>query len=101
MDSKSSGTSRCSAVSSGVEDPPGVQNFSSWPLRIPPHISSNSRSVIPSGASYWPGRSTWPESEKMPYPVDFSRSEEHTSELQSRGHLLCRLLLEKKKFPAH
>src|SRR5690625_4772523 len=28
---------------------------------------------------------------------DFSRSEEHTSELQSRGHLVCRLLLEKKK----
>src|SRR5439155_6199721 len=24
------------------------------------------------------------------------RSEEHTSELQSRGHLVCRLLLEKK-----
>src|SRR5437870_9814318 len=27
------------------------------------------------------------------------RSEEHTSELQSRGHLVCRLLLEKKKAP--
>src|SRR5690625_2875125 len=27
----------------------------------------------------------------------FSQSEEHTSELQSRGHLVCRLLLEKKK----
>src|SRR5439155_26114444 len=27
---------------------------------------------------------------------DESRSEEHTSELQSRGHLVCRLLLEKK-----
>src|SRR5690625_6452051 len=26
-----------------------------------------------------------------------SRSEEHTSELQSRGHLVCRLLREKKK----
>src|SRR5690625_5414488 len=26
-----------------------------------------------------------------------SRSEEHTSELQSRGQLVCRLLLEKKK----
>src|ERR1041385_7118634 len=26
------------------------------------------------------------------------RSEEHTSELQSRLHLVCRLLLEKKKF---
>src|SRR5690625_6037996 len=25
------------------------------------------------------------------------RSEEHTSELQSRGHLVCRLMLEKKK----
>src|SRR6266702_7105304 len=28
---------------------------------------------------------------------DRNRSEEHTSELQSRGHLVCRLLLEKKK----
>src|SRR5437870_6572437 len=28
---------------------------------------------------------------------DRGRSEEHTSELQSRGHLVCRLLLEKKK----
>src|SRR6266508_4112362 len=27
----------------------------------------------------------------------YQRSEEHTSELQSRGHLVCRLLLEKKK----
>src|SRR5437870_6659257 len=27
------------------------------------------------------------------------RSEEHTSELQSRGHLVCRLLLEKKQAP--
>src|SRR2546422_3137365 len=33
----------------------------------------------------------------------FARSEEHTSELQSRLHLVCRLLLEKKKktLPAH
>src|SRR5436305_9192208 len=29
-----------------------------------------------------------------------ARSEEHTSELQSRPHLVCRLLLEKKK-PSH
>src|SRR2546422_6231025 len=28
---------------------------------------------------------------------EFPRSEEHTSELQSRLHLVCRLLLEKKK----
>src|SRR5437870_10402150 len=34
----------------------------------------------------------------QPYPghVLRPRSEEHTSELQSRGHLVCRLLLEKK-----
>src|SRR5439155_8720579 len=31
------------------------------------------------------------------HPIDHHRSEEHTSELQSRGHLVCRLLLEKKK----
>src|SRR2546429_7028622 len=30
-----------------------------------------------------------------------SRSEEHTSELQSRLHLVCRLLLEKKKTSMH
>src|SRR5690625_5705741 len=38
----------------------------------------NDRSEVPDGKLYW-------------------RSEEHTSELQSRGHLVCRLLLEKKK----
>src|SRR5256884_5447200 len=32
-----------------------------------------------------------------PRPSANSRSEEHTSELQSRLHLVCRLLLEKKK----
>src|SRR5437870_11501735 len=32
-----------------------------------------------------------------PEDVKEMRSEEHTSELQSRGHLVCRLLLEKKK----
>src|SRR5439155_25670435 len=31
------------------------------------------------------------------YRAFHERSEEHTSELQSRGHLVCRLLLEKKK----
>ena len=31
------------------------------------------------------------------FDCDFNRSEEHTSELQSRRNLVCRLLLEKKK----
>src|SRR5258707_11803853 len=34
---------------------------------------------------------------KLRAPVFHARSEEHTSELQSRQYLVCRLLLEKKK----
>src|SRR5690606_42029465 len=33
----------------------------------------------------------------IPISYEYSRSEEHTSELQSRENLVCRLLLEKKK----
>src|SRR5258708_26942486 len=33
--------------------------------------------------------------------LDLRRSEEHTSELQSPDHLVCRLLLEKKKTQKH
>src|SRR5258708_9015949 len=33
----------------------------------------------------------------LPFSVRWKRSEEHTSELQSPDHLVCRLLLEKKK----
>src|SRR5690625_4793172 len=43
---------------------------------------------------------TWERSEVGVEPLGkgaYRRSEEHTSELQSRGHLVCRLLLEKKK----
>src|SRR2546429_4760031 len=42
----------------------------------------------------------WPPSRSSPAwpdPARSPRSEEHTSELQSRLHLVCRLLLEKKK----
>src|SRR2546422_8076613 len=38
----------------------------------------------------------WVVAEEIP-PTFGKRSEEHTSELQSRLHLVCRLLLEKKK----
>src|SRR2546422_2734193 len=36
--------------------------------------------------------------EVKPQKRSFRRSEEHTSELQSRLHLVCRLLLEQKKY---
>src|SRR5689334_23587170 len=45
-----------------------------------------------------------PESEQfsgLGESVLFGRSEEHTSELQSQFHLVCRLLLEKKKDELH
>src|ERR1035438_10662441 len=34
---------------------------------------------------------------RVSHPLNMPRSEEHTSELQSLRHLVCRLLLEKKK----
>src|SRR2546422_3482828 len=49
------------------------------------------------GESWYTG---WQFSLTRPYRDDWQmqlRSEEHTSELQSRLHLVCRLLLEKKK----
>src|SRR5439155_23654842 len=43
------------------------------------------------------GRSGLSLARAAPLERETARSEEHTSELQSRGHLVCRLLLEKKK----
>src|SRR5690554_7787333 len=48
---------------------------------------SNAPATLASASLNWMRYSTLPA----------SRSEEHTSELQSRPHLVCRLLLEKKK----
>src|SRR2546422_2171099 len=44
---------------------------------------------------YRPGR--WSRETILDEHAFLARSEEHTSELQSRLHLVCRLLLEKKK----
>src|SRR3712207_6894330 len=53
-----------------------------WPLRYMPMALDASQS-----------------SSSMGSPSRSSRSEEHTSELQSRQYLVCRLLLEKKQNP--
>src|SRR5262245_64584483 len=42
-------------------------------------------------------RRSWPSAASACDPEAALRSEEHTSELQSLRHLVCRLLLEKKK----
>src|SRR3712207_8768680 len=53
----------------------------------------------PQGAGKFSHLILWPScSQSLPQPwPPSSRSEEHTSELQSRQYLVCRLLLEKKK----
>src|SRR2546422_4477761 len=53
----------------------------------------------PPGARPPPPSPAHPESARRAHRTlaDVHRSEEHTSELQSRLHLVCRLLLEKKK----
>src|SRR2546422_5184244 len=64
--------------------------------------ASNGRPAeLPSGKSLNRKRGT-PQCSTMSFAqpmitVGIPRSEEHTSELQSRLHLVCRLLLEKKK----
>src|SRR3712207_8156731 len=46
----------------------------------------------------WDGRATFLAAVALPLSILPTRSEEHTSELQSRQYLVCRLLLEKKKY---
>src|SRR2546422_3495937 len=63
---------------------------------------SRSRLVHPSRRWPMPNASElstveWQTAQVRPTELRVLRSEEHTSELQSRLHLVCRLLLEKKK----
>src|SRR5437899_6497973 len=55
------------------------------PQRNPPRNNSGFPAKLPRGPAC------------LPAPRSSLRSEEHTSELQSLRHLVCRLLLEKKK----
>src|SRR2546422_3787395 len=78
---------------------PARQGFcASPPNRVVPEQTS--QTLVESGVTVPPGPATLiVERPKAPYTAfgRSTRSEEHTSELQSRLHLVCRLLLEKKK----
>src|SRR5438477_4923000 len=54
-----------------------------------------SRTLLSTGSMRWKCTAM----PSAPLSASFSRSEEHTSELQSHVNLVCRLLLEKKKNP--
>src|SRR5690625_6484491 len=64
---------------------------------------SQNKRIHPALTDTSPGRGIYPNLKPPLMPNQTGRcdrdlrSEEHTSELQSRGHLVCRLLLEKKK----
>src|SRR5690625_7109193 len=65
--------------------------------------SPSSRRPPNAPTTAWSTRSSSPAAHtgfptRFPAEPPAPRSEEHTSELQSRGHIVCRLLLEKKKY---
>src|SRR5690606_39729645 len=63
-----------------------------WRRYQPPGASPRCRALLKESTSESPTRNRNREGMRG------SRSEEHTSELQSRENLVCRLLLEKKNF---
>src|SRR3712207_7105410 len=69
------------------------------PLHVPQAHQKNRKKVsrpLKCGRRPPNGQATESRDGLLP-PPDSSRSEEHTSELQSRQYLVCRLLLENKK----
>src|SRR3712207_7911221 len=86
-----------------IRRPPRSTLFPYTTLFRSPRSRSQTEPSAPRGASQRPPQATqgsssrrWPPAAPgCPHPR--VRSEEHTSELQSRQYLVCRLLLEKKK----
>src|SRR5207253_10454706 len=79
----------CSTIST----PPATPSSPSGRMRRP--ITSTARTCCT--RARWPERWHHGSIHSSTSCSGRRRSEEHTSELQSRGHLVCRLLLEKKK----
>src|SRR3712207_7614959 len=79
------------------------QNGSQHPHdQLPPGSSSCLRGELTgSRCDVRYATTTWRFAPGAVIPTPMVRSEEHTSELQSRQYLVCRLLLEKKKKNAH
>src|SRR5437870_6283631 len=88
--------SGASAGGSGAGPTPSTATSANG-VRLPRAKARTSRSAAEatrSGPLMQTSNSTGPAC--VPPSAACARSEEHTSELQSRGHLVCRLLLEKK-----
>src|SRR5947208_10583212 len=61
----------------------GTERYFGWSVYLPKKFTNSHHAV-----GYFETRNSWSQ---------LMRSEEHTSELQSPDHLVCRLLLEKNK----
>src|SRR5438552_16745633 len=72
------------------------RDLHSFPTRRSSDLSRLQVCRCPGGSTGLRGRNPWP-AERSACRRELRRSEEHTSELQSPDHLVCRLLLEKKK----
>src|SRR5258708_13867956 len=77
-------------ASASASSPPRPKTKGSPPLRRSTRCPARARRMSRSVMSGCCG-------DGLPPPQQPDRSEEHTSELQSPDHLVCRLLLEKKK----
>src|SRR5258705_2016772 len=84
--------------------PPNSPLFPSPPLFRSQYPADNAIlicvSLTPSAVGQWRARYDGREvgvTRAIPFATTYIGSEEHTSELQSLRHLVCRLLLEKKK----
>src|SRR5690348_18444371 len=75
---------------------PSTRELHSFPTRRSSDLSSAAKQMRPAMLSSVCARS-WADSPGRAHLSNCERSEEHTSELQSPVHLVCRLLLEKKK----
>src|SRR2546422_1429369 len=75
---------------------PGRSNQTQWETRTSTRVCvhPDTRTFVQVGGQ---ARTAWARSSRQRGLRARRRSEEHTSELQSRLHLVCRLLLEKKK----
>src|SRR5207253_8366724 len=86
-----------SAASTSTSSAPSTPCFMSRPP--PPRSSLFPYTTLFRSAEHRRTDARADRGQRFGFPSDHGgiRSEEHTSELQSRGHLVCRLLLEKKK----
>src|SRR5690625_6386518 len=84
---------------SGITTPPAMRHWATSARKYPTSSARIMKFAKAHPVRICPHRARAlkrPSRQALHETMQRARSEEHTSELQSRGHLVCRLLLEKK-----